>query len=169
MTTPFDEVSVDKAVEFGVDLLKVASSDIRDKRLLRKIASAGKPVIASTGGSSLADVDNLVELFAEAGVPFAINHCVSIYPSEDGELDLNQIDFLRARYPEITIGFSSHEMTDWSSSILIAYGKGYPHLRAACRHRRRRGPGLALLHDAGPGRHLVQGLQQGQRDVRRIG
>jgi N-acetylneuraminate synthase len=124
MTTPFDEVSVDKAVEFGVDLLKVASSDIRDKRLLRKIASAGKPVIASTGGSSLADVDNLVELFAQAGVPFAINHCVSIYPSEDSELDLNQIDFLRARYPHTTIGFSSHEKTDWSSSILIAYAKG---------------------------------------------
>jgi N-acetylneuraminate synthase len=124
MTTPFDEVSVDKAVEFGVELLKVASSDIRDKRLLRKIASAGKPVIASTGGSSLADVDDLVELFAEAGVPFAVNHCVSIYPSEDGELDLNQIDFLRVRYPDITIGFSSHEKTDWSSSILIAYAKG---------------------------------------------
>jgi N-acetylneuraminate synthase len=124
MTTPFDEVSVDKAVEFGVELLKVASSDIRDRRLLRKIAAAGKPVIASTGGSSLDDVDDLVELFAEAGVPFALNHCVSIYPSQDGELELNQIDFLRARYPDITIGFSTHEMTDWTSSMLIAYAKG---------------------------------------------
>ena len=124
MTTPFDEVSVDKAVEFGVELLKIASSDIRDKRLLRKIAAAGKPVIASSGGSSLDDVDDLVELFAEAGVPFALNHCVSLYPSQDGELELNQIDFLRARYPDITIGFSTHEMTDWSSSILIAYAKG---------------------------------------------
>jgi N-acetylneuraminate synthase len=124
MTTPFDEVSVDKAVEFGVELLKIASSDIRDKRLLRKIAAAGKPVIASSGGSSLDDVDDLVELFADAGVPFALNHCVSIYPSQDGELELNQIDFLRARYPDITIGFSTHEMTDWTSSILIAYAKG---------------------------------------------
>jgi N-acetylneuraminate synthase len=124
MTTPFDEVSVDKAVEFGVEVLKIASSDIRDKRLLRKIAAAGKPVIASSGGSSLDDVDDLVELFADAGVPFALNHCVSIYPSQDGELELNQIDFLRARYPDITIGFSTHEMTDWTSSMLIAYAKG---------------------------------------------
>ncbi len=124
MTTPFDEVSVDKAVEFGVEVLKIASSDIRDKRLLRKIAAAGKPVIASTGGSSLRDIDNLVDFFGEAGIPFALNHCVSIYPSEDGELDLNQIDFLRARYPHITVGFSSHEMTDWRSSMLIAYAKG---------------------------------------------
>lgn len=124
MTTPFDEVSVDKAVEFGVEFLKIASSDIRDKRLIRKIAAAGKPVIASTGGSSLRDVDELVAFFAEQAVPFALNHCVSIYPSQDSELDLNQIDFLRERYPDITIGFSSHEMTDWRSSILIAYAKG---------------------------------------------
>lgn len=124
MTTPFDEVSVDKAVEFGVEVLKIASSDIRDKRLLRKIAAAGKPVIASTGGSSLRDIDTLVDFFGEAGIPFALNHCVSIYPSEDGELDLNQIDFLRARYPHVTVGFSSHEMTDWRSSMLIAYAKG---------------------------------------------
>jgi sialic acid synthase SpsE len=124
MTTVFDEMSVDKAVEFGVEILKIASSDIRDRRLLRKIAEAGKPVIASTGGSSLRDVDEVVGFFAERRIPFALNHCVSIYPSTDSELDLNQIDFLRMRYPGVTIGFSTHEMTDWSSSILIAYAKG---------------------------------------------
>lgn len=124
MTTVFDELSVDRAVEFGVEILKVASSDIRDRRLLPKIASAGKPVIASTGGSSLRDADEIVAFFADRGIPLALNHCVSIYPSEDWELELNQIDFLRARYPNTTIGFSTHEMTDWSSSIMIAYAKG---------------------------------------------
>jgi len=124
MATAFDEVSVDKCVEFDVDFLKIASSDIRDRSLLAKMASTGKPVIASSGGSTLDDLDNLVSFFAERGVPFALNHCVSIYPSEDGELELNQIDFLRDRYPDTVIGFSSHEMTDWASSILIAYGKG---------------------------------------------
>ena len=49
---------------------------------------------------------------------------MSIYPSQDYELELNQIDFLRARYPDTLIGFSSHEMTDWRSSVLIAYAKG---------------------------------------------
>jgi N-acetylneuraminate synthase len=124
MVTPFDEVSVDKAVEFGIEILKIASSDIRDRVLLQKIASAGKPVIASSGGSSLADVDALVDLFADRHIPFALNHCVAIYPSRDGELEINQIDFLRDRYPDLTIGFSSHEMTDWTSSVMLAYAKG---------------------------------------------
>jgi sialic acid synthase SpsE len=124
MVTPFDEVSVDKCVEFGVDILKIASSDIRDKTLLNKIASAGKPVIASSGGADLEHIDALVKFFADRNIPFALNHCVSIYPSEDNELELNQIDFLRARYPNIVVGLSTHEHRDWHDSIMIAYAKG---------------------------------------------
>lgn len=124
MVTPFDEVSVDKCVEFGVDVLKIASSDIRDKTLMRKMASTGLPVIASSGGADAHHIDALVDYFTSRGVPFALNHCVSLYPSEDSELELNQIDYLRARYPGITIGLSTHEHRDWHDSIMIAYGKG---------------------------------------------
>jgi N-acetylneuraminate synthase len=124
MVTPFDEVSVDKCVEFGVDILKIASSDIRDKTLLRKMASTGLPVIASSGGANEAHIDALVEFFTSRNIPFALNHCVSIYPSEDSELELNQIDYLKARYPGIVIGLSTHEYRDWHDSIMIAYAKG---------------------------------------------
>lgn len=124
MVTPFDEVSVDKCVEFGVEILKIASSDIRDKTLLRKIASTGLPVIASSGGADTHHLDVLVDFFNSRRIPFALNHCVSLYPSEDSDLELNQIDFLKARYPGTTIGLSTHEQRDWHDSILIAYAKG---------------------------------------------
>jgi sialic acid synthase SpsE len=124
MATPFDEKSVDLCVELGIEIIKLASSDINDWVLIERIARTKKPVIASTGGSSLKDTDDLVTFFSRRGIPFAMNHCVSIYPSEDAELELNQIDFLRDRYPEITVGFSTHEYTDWTHSMLIAYAKG---------------------------------------------
>ena len=124
MVTPFDEVSVDKCIEFGVDILKVASSDIRDRTLLEKMASTGLPVIASSGGADLDHLDRLVAFFTRRKIPFALNHCVSLYPSEDGDLELNQIDFLKARYPHITVGLSTHEHRDWHDSMLIAYAKG---------------------------------------------
>jgi N-acetylneuraminate synthase len=124
MVTPFDETSVDKCVEFGVDILKIASSDIRDKTLLAKIASTRLPVIASSGGANLQHLDELVEYFTSRDIPFALNHCVSLYPSEDSDLEIDQIDFLKERYPNITIGFSTHEHRDWHDSILIAYAKG---------------------------------------------
>jgi N-acetylneuraminate synthase len=65
-----------------------------------------------------------VKFFAKRNIPLAINHCVSLYPSEDQELELNQIDFLRNRYPNNVIGFSTHECRDWRTSIAIAYAKG---------------------------------------------
>lgn len=124
MATPFDEVSVELCVELGIDLIKIASSDINDWLLIEKIAATKKPVIVSTGGSSLKDVDDLVKFFNRRQIPLAINHCVSLYPSADHELELNQIDFLRRRYPLNTIGFSTHEHGDWQTSIAIAYAKG---------------------------------------------
>lgn len=122
--TPFDEASVDFAEQLELPMLKIASSELNDWVLIEKIATTKKPVIASTGGSSLKDIDDLVTFFENRRIPLAINHCVSLYPSEDQQLELNQIDFLRQRYPGLTIGFSSHEYNDWHSSILIAYAKG---------------------------------------------
>jgi N-acetylneuraminate synthase len=122
--TPFDEASVDFAQELGLPMLKLASSDLNDWVLIEKMATTKKPVIASTGGRSLKDIDDLVTFFENRRIPLAINHCVSLYPSEDSQLELNQIDFLRNRYPGLTIGFSTHEYHDWSSSVMMAYAKG---------------------------------------------
>ncbi|HVM94176.1 MAG TPA: N-acetylneuraminate synthase family protein [Terriglobales bacterium] len=124
MATPFDESSVDFCCELGIPVLKIASSDCNDWILIEKIAKTKKPVIVSTGGSSLKDIDDLVMFFSNRHIPLAINHCVSIYPSEQNELELNQIDFLRNRYPNHEIGFSTHEYQDWVASMLMAYAKG---------------------------------------------
>jgi len=124
MATPFDEKSVDLCVDLGIQIIKVASSDMNDWFLLEKIASTRKPVVVSTGGSSLKDLDDLVKFFDNRNIPLAINHCVAMYPSEDSELEINQVDYLMDRYPGHTIGLSSHECHDWSSSVTIAYAKG---------------------------------------------
>ena len=124
MATPFDEASVDWCVEFDFPIIKVASSDVNDWPLLEKIASTKKPVIVSTGGATEKTIDDMVEFFEHRSIPLAINHCVSLYPSEDHELELNQIDYLKNRYPGHTIGFSTHEQYDWEASMYISYAKG---------------------------------------------
>ena len=122
--TPFDEASVDLCVELGIKIIKLASSDVNDWILIEKIAKTRLPVIASLGGSSLKDTEDLVSFFNNRSIPLAINHCVSLYPTADNELELNQIDFLRSRFPHQVVGFSTHECRDWTSSMLIAYAKG---------------------------------------------
>lgn len=124
MATPFDEKSVELCVDMNFSIIKVASSDINDWLLLNKIANTEIPVILSTGGANDKQIDDAIKFFCNRNIPIAINHCVSKYPSEDCELELNQIDYLKNKYPNIIIGLSTHEYTDWHSSMLISYAKG---------------------------------------------
>lgn len=124
MATPFDEASVDLCVKLNFPLFKIASSDVNDWSLIEKMASYKLPSIASSGGASEKSLDELVQYFENRDIPLAINHCVSLYPTEDEQLNLNQLDYLRERYPGHVIGFSSHEYRDWRSSMLISYSKG---------------------------------------------
>lgn len=122
--TPFDEASVDLCEELDLPVIKLASSDVNDWFLIERIAKTKKPVLASSGGSSLKDLDDLVTFFDNRHIPLGLNHCVSLYPTRQADLELNQIDFLRNRYPQNTIGLSTHEYEDWEASLTIAYAKG---------------------------------------------
>jgi sialic acid synthase SpsE len=124
IATPFDESSVDLCVKFGLPIIKIASADCNDWLLIEKIASTRLPVIVSVGGASLKDIDDLVTFFERRKIPLAINHCIAAYPHQDFECELNQIDFLKSRYPGHTIGFSTHEEGHAVDSISIAYSKG---------------------------------------------
>ncbi len=124
MSTPFDEDSVDMCEDMDIDVIKIASFDLNDWPLVQKVLEKRRPTIVSTGGTSIGDIDRIVGMFNDASVPLAINQCVSIYPSEPGELELNQLAFLVNRYPDNVIGLSSHEYQDYSLSLALAYGMG---------------------------------------------
>lgn len=122
--TPFDEASVDRIVEMGFDVLKIASCSARDWPLLEKAASASLPMIASTGGLSLQDVDNLVSFLEHRRCDFALMHCVSIYPTPDAACNLNNISAFRARYPNRVVGWSTHENPADMTQVGIAAALG---------------------------------------------
>lgn len=122
--TPFDEESVDLIVDMGFDILKIASCSATDWPLLEKAAYANLPIICSTGGLEQANIDELASFFFHRGVPFAFMHCVSIYPTPDELLNLNQIAAMRRRYPYCTIGWSTHEDQDNTSAVQVAHALG---------------------------------------------
>ena len=124
MCTPFDEASVDVLCDMGIDILKVASCSAMDKPLLQEVARVNKPIVVSTGGLRIDEIDWLVNYLDSSKANFAIMHCIAIYPTPDDMLALNQIDMLRDRYPDITIGWSTHENQNATAPIQIAYAKG---------------------------------------------
>lgn len=124
MATPFDEASVDLIGQLEIEVIKVASCSATDWPLIEKIAQCNKPVIFSTGGLSLKEIDDLVSFFDHRRVRFAIMHCVAIYPTPDERMQLQQVELLRNRYPRTTIGFSTHERPEETLAVAVAVAKG---------------------------------------------
>ena len=107
--TAFDPPSVDFLEELDVPAYKVASADIRNLPLLRRLAGTGKPMIISTGGASLDDVRRAYNV-ARSGTPdVAVLQCTAGYPAAWSEIDLRVIETYRATFPEAVIGLSSHD------------------------------------------------------------
>ncbi|MBI4652215.1 N-acetylneuraminate synthase family protein [Candidatus Desantisbacteria bacterium] len=122
--TPFDEKSVDLVVKHEFDIIKIASCSFTDWPLLEKITKTNKPIIASTAGANLEDIDKVVSFFEHRAKKFCLMHCVAEYPTEKNNLQLNQIDLFKKRYPGILIGYSTHEDPDNTEAIKIAIAKG---------------------------------------------
>lgn len=124
VVTPFDEISVGRCLEHDVEILKVASCSATDWPLLDAVAAAGRPVIASTGGVTLSEIDNMVSFFGNRDVPFALMHCVSVYPTPNEHLHMNFLARLKSRYPDIAVGYSGHEDPDNVDVAVAAVAKG---------------------------------------------
>ncbi len=93
-----------------VDKLKVASRDLTNIPLLEALAETKIPVILSTGMSGVKELDNALEVFLKSHNNISILHCISQYPAEYSNLNLNAIVELKKRYSEFTIGFSDHSI-----------------------------------------------------------
>lgn len=124
MCTGFDEASIDLIEEMNFDIIKIASCSFTDWLLLERIIKLDKPIIASTAGTDLIDIDNVVSFFLHREKNLCLMHCVGEYPTNIDRLQLNQIDLFKSRYPDIQVGFSTHEEPENFDSIKIAVSKG---------------------------------------------
>jgi N-acetylneuraminate synthase len=110
-SSPWDEESVDFLARFNVPFYKVASASLTDDGLLRHIRSKGRPVILSTGGSTMAQIDHAVEVLGKDNL--VILQCTAAYPKNLDDalahINLRVMDTFRARYPRVPIGFSSND------------------------------------------------------------
>ena len=124
MSTPFDEKSVDMIESQNIDIIKIASCSFGDWPLLERIVKTDKPIIASTAGAAVDVMDQVISFLSNRNKEFAILHCVGEYPTPDDNMHISQIDYLQNRYPNVRIGFSTHEDTSNTDFIKMAVAKG---------------------------------------------
>lgn len=109
-STPFDATAVAFLEDLDVPAFKIASFELVDLPLLRRVAEVGKPVILSTGLASFDEIDEAVETLTRGGCPaIALLHCTSAYPATAAEADLATIPALRQHFG-VPVGLSDHSL-----------------------------------------------------------
>jgi sialic acid synthase len=108
-STAFDFRSADFLAELNTSAYKIASGDLKNIPLLRHVARIGKPIIVSTGGGTMDDVQRAYETIMPINPRLCLMQCTCGYPAEFAELDLRVIATYREKFPEIVIGYSGHD------------------------------------------------------------
>lgn len=120
MSTPFDL----EAVDFLNPLqkaIKIASADITNFPLLRRVAKCNKPVILSTGCSEIKEIHEAVQELINSGVTeVVLLHCILNYPTANSNANLNMISSLQREFPKIHIGYSDHTIPSKGMEVLCA-------------------------------------------------
>lgn len=118
--SPWDEASVAFLETFNVPFYKVGSASLTDSGMLKAIKKTGKPVVLSTGMSTMEQIRHAVALLE--GSPLALLHCVSTYPAKDEDLNLRVIITLQEEFPDLIIGYSGHENGSTLAVCAVALG-----------------------------------------------
>lgn len=111
LSTPFELKSAKMLYELPVAAFKIGSGEINYYEFIEYIAKFDKPIIISTGGSNLSDVERAkAAVFSTGNTNVVIMHCVSSYPAKDEHLNLNAITTLKQAFPDCIIGYSDHSV-----------------------------------------------------------
>ena len=156
LSTPFSRAAAVRLERLGVPAYKIGSGECNNYPLLRHVAAYGKPVILSTGMNDLASIDPAVQILRDAGIPFAVMHCTSIYPTPYSKVRLGSLAQLGEQYPDAVLGLSDHSVGPYTCFGAVALGASIVEKHFTSDHH---WPGPDISISIGPGdlRELVEG------------
>jgi len=122
LSTPFSREAADRLNAMGVPAFKIGSGECNNVPLLDHIARFGKPMILSTGMNDLPSIRRSVETIKRHGVPLALMHCTSMYPTPYDKVRLGAVSELMREFPDCPVGLSDHSMNIWTCLGAAALG-----------------------------------------------
>jgi N-acetylneuraminate synthase len=162
LCTPFSYRAAEDLNELGVPAFKIGSGEMTDFPSLTRIAAFGKPMLLSTGMSTLKEIDETVTVMTQAGAVFGLLNCVSEYPPRYEDVNLGVITVLKARYPHLVIGHSDHTSDLYTAFAAAALGASIIEKHVTL-DKRQRGPDQAVSIDMAELQTLVEGIRKIER------
>lgn len=158
LCTPFSRAAAERLETMAVSAYKIGSGECNNYPLVRHIASCGKPIILSTGMNDISSIAPAVDILRKAGVPFALMHCTSMYPTPYRKVRLGAMASLRESFPDAVVGLSDHSLGNFTCFAAVALGA-----RLLEKHftsdKTWPGPDVPLSIDAGELADLVTGAK----------
>lgn len=158
----WDEESVDFMNRFNVPFLKAASASLTDIPLLKKKKSTGKPLMISTGMSTMEEIDSAVSEIGSENLLIA--HSTSTYPCKPEELNLRVIQTLKKKFPEVLVGYSGHEVGLTPTLAAVSLGATFVE-RHITLDRAMWGSDQAASVEVGGFRRLVDNIRDVERSL----
>src|ERR1035437_1314715 len=122
LSTPFSRAAAERLARLEVSAYKIGSGECNNYPLVKHIARYGRPMIVSTGMNDIASITPTVAILREAGVPFALLHCTSMYPTPYSLVRLGALTELASRFPDAVLGLSDHSLKNYTCYAAIALG-----------------------------------------------
>lgn len=122
LCTPFSRAAADRLHRMNVAAYKIGSGECNNYPLIAHIASFGKPVILSTGMNDLNSIQPGVEILENAGVPYALTHCTSMYPTPYDKVRLGALKSMAQKFPNAVLGLSDHSLGNYTCFAAVPLG-----------------------------------------------
>ncbi len=114
LSTPFSRAAADRLESMGVPAYKIGSGECNNYPLIKHIASFGKPIILSTGMNNIESIAPAVDILRDAGVPYAMLHCTSLYPTPYEKVRLGALRDLGENFSDAVLGLSDHSLGNYT-------------------------------------------------------
>ncbi len=157
LSSPFSTEAVDLLENIGMPAWKVASGEVSNKVLLDKMLETGKPILLSSGMSTLEEMDEAVAYVRQTDVEYAVLQCSTAYPCPPEKIGLNLIPHLRERY-RCAVGLSDHSGTIYPGLAAVTLGIEVLELHVAF-SREMFGPDVPASVTMGELNQLVEGIR----------
>lgn len=119
--SPFSNAAIDRLETLGVRRYKVGSGEVTNFLMLERLAQTRKPVLLSSGMSSLSELDAAVQFLQQRGTPVSVLQCTTAYPTQPEQYGLNMLGSLKERY-KVPVGFSDHSAHPETCFAAVALG-----------------------------------------------
>lgn len=158
VSSPFSIQAVELLERVGIDAWKIASGEVGNLPLLDRVARSGRAVWLSTGMSDRGAVRSAVEHLQEFGAPVTVLQCTSLYPTPPEKVGLNQLQELKAAFPDCGVGLSDHSGTIFPALAAVALGASVVEVHV-CFSRDTFGPDVSASITLPELAQLVQGVR----------